>query len=116
MKSRQANPYRLVAVLLASALVAACSGTTPAATTASASASAAAATATATPKPQVHMRVLLPFLNGMSFFPVSLADKLGYMKEEGITVDPQNPGESSDVVKGVVAGTGDVGLSLAPPI
>jgi NitT/TauT family transport system substrate-binding protein len=62
------------------------------------------------------IRVLLPFLNGTSFFPVGLADQLGYFQDEGISVDVQNPGESSDVVKGVVAGNGDVGLSLAPPI
>src|SRR5579859_1725243 len=63
-----------------------------------------------------QIRVLLPFLNGTSFFPVGLADQLGYFKDEGISVDVQNPGESSDVVKGVVAGNGDVGLSLVPPI
>ncbi len=64
----------------------------------------------------VQPRVLLPFVNGVSFCPVRLADQLGYFKEEGIGVDVQNRGESSDVVKGVVAGNGDVGLSLTSPI
>jgi NitT/TauT family transport system substrate-binding protein len=59
-------------------------------------------------------RVLLPFRAGITFFPISTANQLGYMKEEGIDLDLQVVNGSSAVVQQLAAGNAQIGVILAP--
>src|SRR5262249_37940490 len=49
----------------------------------------AQATAPAGTPPLKKFRVLLPFRIGITFFPISVANELGYLKDEGIDLDLQ---------------------------
>ena len=51
------------------------------------------------PPPLKKFRVLLPFKVGITFFPISVADELGYLKSEGIDLDLQVANGSSAVVQ-----------------
>ena len=59
-------------------------------------------------------RVLLPFRDGITFFPLSTANQLGYMKEEGIDLDLQVVNGSSAVVQQLAAGNAQMAVILAP--
>jgi NitT/TauT family transport system substrate-binding protein len=59
-------------------------------------------------------RVLLPFRVGITFFPISLANELGYLKEEGFDLDLQVANGSSAVVQQLGAGNAEIGVILAP--
>ncbi|MGQ0650933.1 MAG: ABC transporter substrate-binding protein [Betaproteobacteria bacterium] len=74
---------------------------------------AAQAQTGATP-PTKKFRVLLPFRIGITFFPLSVAQELGYMKEEGIDLDLQVANGSSAVVQQLAAGNAQMGVILAP--
>jgi NitT/TauT family transport system substrate-binding protein len=64
--------------------------------------------------PTKKMRVLLPFRVGITFFPLSVAQELGYMKDEGIELDLQVANGSSAVVQQLAAGNAQMGVILAP--
>src|SRR3954468_1063245 len=64
--------------------------------------------------PTKKFRVLLPFRDGITFFPLSTAKELGYMKEEGIDLDLQVVNGSSAVVQQLAAGNAQLGVILAP--
>jgi NitT/TauT family transport system substrate-binding protein len=64
--------------------------------------------------PTKKMRVLLPFRVGITFFPLSVAQELGYMKDEGIDLDLQVANGSSAVVQQLAAGNAQMGVILAP--
>src|SRR5260221_7256898 len=59
-------------------------------------------------------RVLLPFRDGITFFPLSTASQLGYMKEEGIDLELQVVNGSSAVVQQLAAGNAQMAVILAP--
>src|SRR2546421_5576774 len=64
--------------------------------------------------PTKKFRVLLPFRVGITFFPLSVANELGYMKDEGIDLELQVANGSSAVVQQLAAGNAQVGVILAP--
>ena len=64
--------------------------------------------------PTKKFRVLLPFRVGITFFPLSVANELGYMKDEGIDLDLQVANGSSAVVQQLAAGNAQMGVILAP--
>src|SRR2546430_16152584 len=64
--------------------------------------------------PLKKFTVLLPFRVGITIFPLSVAQELGYMREEGIDLDLQVVNCSSALVQQLVAGTAQVGVILAP--
>ena len=64
--------------------------------------------------PLKKFRVLLPFRDGITFFPLSTANQLGYMKEEGIELDLQVVNGSSAVVQQLAGGNAQFGVILAP--
>src|SRR5579883_533764 len=64
--------------------------------------------------PPKKFTVLLPFKVGITFFPISVADQLGYFKDEGITLDLQVANGSSAVVQQLAAGNAQIGVILAP--
>jgi len=64
--------------------------------------------------PLKKFRVLLPFRDGITFFPLSTAKELGYMKEEGIDLDLQVVNGSSAVVQQLSAGNAQMAVILAP--
>jgi NitT/TauT family transport system substrate-binding protein len=67
-----------------------------------------------TPPPLKKFRVLLPFKIGITFFPISVANELGYLRDEGIDLDLQVANGSSAVVQQVAAGNAEIGVILAP--
>jgi NitT/TauT family transport system substrate-binding protein len=74
-----------------------------------------AATAAAQSAPALKkFRVLLPFKDGITFFPISTANQLGYMKEEGIDLDLEVVNGSSAVVQQLAAGNAQMAVILAP--
>ena len=64
--------------------------------------------------PTKKFRVLLPFRVGITFFPISVANELGYLKDEGIDLDLQVANGSSAVVQQLAAGNAQIGVILAP--
>jgi NitT/TauT family transport system substrate-binding protein len=68
----------------------------------------------AAPPPLKKLRVLLPFKIGITFFPISVANELGYLKDEGIDLDLQVANGSSAVVQQLAAGNAEIGVILAP--
>ena len=64
--------------------------------------------------PMKKFTVLLPFRVGITFFPLSVADQLGYLKEEGIDLDLQVANGSSAVVQQLAAGNAQMAVILAP--
>src|SRR5207248_5653724 len=71
--------------------------------------------AIAQPAPALtKFRVLLPFRDGITFFPLSTANQLGYIKEEGIDLDLQVVNGSSAVVQQLAAGNAQMAVILAP--
>ena len=64
--------------------------------------------------PAKKFTVLLPFKVGITFFPLSVAQELGYMKAEGIDMDLQVANGSSAVVQQLAAGNAQMGVILAP--
>ena len=64
--------------------------------------------------PLKKFRVLLPFRDGITFFPLSTANQLGYLKEEGIDLDLQVVNGSSAVVQQLAAGNAQMAVILAP--
>ncbi|SRR5581483_12237903 len=64
--------------------------------------------------PLKKFRVLLPFRDGITFFPLSTANQLGYMKDEGIDLDLQVVNGSSALVQQLAAGNAQMGVVLAP--
>src|SRR5207302_3497376 len=64
--------------------------------------------------PLKKFRVLLPFKIGITFFPISVANELGYLKEEGIDLDLQAANGSSAVVQQLAGGNAEIGVILAP--
>ena len=72
------------------------------------------ASAQSTPPPTKKFRVLLPFRVGITFFPISVAHELGYLKDEGFDLDLQVANGSSAVVQQLAAGNAQFGVILAP--
>lgn len=66
------------------------------------------------PPPLKKFRVLLPFRVGITFFPISVAKELGYLKDEGFDLDLQVVNGSSAVVQQLAAGNAEIGVILAP--
>jgi len=103
---------------LAPSTAAAGADTAPASATGDAHAKGAVITAQATPPagapPLKKFRVLLPFRVGITFFPISVANELGYLKDEGIDLDLQVANGSSAVVQQLAAGNAQMGVILAP--
>src|SRR5206468_5129109 len=66
------------------------------------------------PPPVKEHRVLLSFRVGITFFPISVANELGYLKDEGIDLDLQVVNGSSAVVQQLAAGNAQIGVILAP--
>src|SRR3989441_6374302 len=64
--------------------------------------------------PMKKFRVLLPFRVGITFFPLNVAEELGYMKAEGIDLDLQVANGSSALVQQLAAGNAQMGVILAP--
>ena len=64
--------------------------------------------------PMKKFTVLLPFKVGITFYPISVADQLGYFKSEGIDLDLQVANGSSAVVQQLAAGNAQIGVILAP--
>src|SRR5438046_5785242 len=64
--------------------------------------------------PLKKFTVLLPFRVGITFFPLSVAQELGYMREEGIDLDLQDVNGSSALVQQLAAGNAQMGVILAP--
>src|SRR5438105_13567451 len=64
--------------------------------------------------PLKKFRVLLPFRDGITFFPLSTANQLGYLKEEGIDLDLQVVNGSSAVVQQLAGGNAQMAVILAP--
>jgi len=77
-------------------------------------ASVAATAAAQSAPPLKKFRVLLPFKDGITFFPISTANQLGYLKEEGIDLDLQVVNGSSAVVQQLAAGNAQMAVILAP--
>src|ERR671935_1754844 len=77
-------------------------------------ASLAATAAAQSAPPLKKFRVLLPFRDGITFFPLSTANQLGYLKEEGIDLDLQVVNGSSAVVQQLAAGNAQMAVILAP--
>lgn len=74
----------------------------------------AQATATTATPPTKKFRVLLPFRVGITFFPISVANEIGYLKDEGFDLDLQVANGSSAVVQQLAAGNAEIGVILAP--
>src|SRR5207244_12327285 len=66
------------------------------------------------PPPVKKLRVLLSFRMGITFFPISVANELGYLKEVGIDLDLQAANGSSAVVQQLAGGNAEIGVILAP--
>src|SRR2546427_5015385 len=64
--------------------------------------------------PLKKFTVLLPFRVGITFFPLSVAQELGYVREEGIDLDLQVVNGSSALVQQLAAGNAQMGVILAP--
>src|SRR5438045_7711289 len=64
--------------------------------------------------PMKKFPVLLPCRDGITFFPLSTASQLGYMKEEGIDLELQVVNGSSAVVQQLAAGNAQMAVILAP--
>src|SRR5437762_5188711 len=64
--------------------------------------------------PLKKFTVLLPFRVGITFFPLSVAEELGYMKAEGIDRELQVANGWSAVVQQLTAGNAQMGVILAP--
>src|SRR5881275_632237 len=64
--------------------------------------------------PLKKFRVLLPFRDGITFFPISTANQVGYLKEEGIDLDLQVVNGSSAVVQQLAGGNAQMAVILAP--
>lgn len=64
--------------------------------------------------PLKKFTILLPFKVGITFFPISLAEQLGYLSSEGVSLDLQVANGSSAVVQQLAAGNAQVGVVLAP--
>jgi NitT/TauT family transport system substrate-binding protein len=77
-------------------------------------ASFAVAAAAQSAPPLKKFRVLLPFRDGITFFPLSTANQLGYMKDEGIDLDLQVVNGSSAVVQQLASGNAQMAVILAP--
>jgi NitT/TauT family transport system substrate-binding protein len=59
--------------------------------------------------------VLLPFSRSIAFWPVHVADELGYLKEEGIDIEDEATDGSSFVVQQVSAGKAPIGIAVTEP-
>jgi NitT/TauT family transport system substrate-binding protein len=62
-----------------------------------------------------HVKVLLPFLRSIAFWPVHVADVMGYFEDEGIDIDDEATDGSSFVVQQVSAGKAPFGIAVAEP-
>jgi NitT/TauT family transport system substrate-binding protein len=59
--------------------------------------------------------VLLPFSRSIAFWPVHVADVMGYFEDEGIDIKDEATDGSSFVVQQVSAGKAPVGIAVAEP-
>lgn len=64
--------------------------------------------------PSKKFRVLLSFRNGIGFFPVPIAEELGYLRAEGFDMDLQVVNGSSALIQQLAGGNADLGVPLAP--
>lgn len=62
-----------------------------------------------------EVTVLLPFTYSIAFWPVGVADKLGYFKDEGLDVSVQATDGSSFVVQQIAAGKAPIGNAVTEP-
>jgi NitT/TauT family transport system substrate-binding protein len=62
-------------------------------------------------KEMQQITFLLPFIRTIAFYPVFVADEMGYFAEEGLEVDIQPTDGSSFVVQQVAAGRAEAGLA-----
>ncbi len=103
--SRLVRPAALVAVLVL--ILAACGGGGKATPTGGAT----------TTKPQpVAVKLYLPFLRSIAFWPVHVAEELGYFKQEGLIVKSQATDGSSFVVQQVSAEKAEFGIATSDPV
>jgi NitT/TauT family transport system substrate-binding protein len=66
--------------------------------------------------PAKKFRVLLAFPAGITYFSVSLADQLGYFRQEGIETDIQVVAGSGALMQQLATGNAEIGVSLAPSV
>ena len=59
---------------------------------------------------------LLPFRRSIAFWPVHLAEELGYFEEEGLSVASESTDGSSFVVQQVAADAAEFGIATSDPI
>jgi NitT/TauT family transport system substrate-binding protein len=79
-------------------------------------AAAAATTAPAAAKTPQKVKFFLPFLRSIAFYPVHLAEELGYFKQEGLDITSEKTDGSSFVVQQVAAGNSPLGIATADPV
>lgn len=104
--SRLVKPVALVAV--AAIVLAACGGDGGAPT-------GGGTSPTAKPEP-VAVKFYLPFLRSIAFWPVHVAEELGYFEEEGLIVKSEATDGSSFVVQQVSAGNAEFGIATSDPV
>jgi NitT/TauT family transport system substrate-binding protein len=64
----------------------------------------------------VEVTYLLPFLRSIAFWPVHIAEELGYFEEEGLKVSSEATDGSSFVVQQVAANSAEFGIATAEPV
>ncbi|HEY3209980.1 MAG TPA: ABC transporter substrate-binding protein [Actinomycetota bacterium] len=70
-----------------------------------------------TTKPQpVAVKFYLPFLRSIAFWPVHVAEELGYFEQEGVIVKSQATDGSSFVVQQVSADKAEFGIATSDPV
>lgn len=59
---------------------------------------------------------LLPFLRSIAFWPVHIAEEVGYFEEEGLSIASEATDGSSFVVQQVAANSAEFGIATAEPV
>jgi NitT/TauT family transport system substrate-binding protein len=78
--------------------------------------SPSAAPETGAPSGTTEVAYLLPFLRSIAFWPVHVAEEVGYFEEEGLSVASEATDGSSFVVQQVAAGNAEFGIATADPV
>lgn len=68
------------------------------------------------PQELTEVTYLLPFLRSIAFWPVHIAEEVGYFEEEGLQVASEATDGSSFVVQQVAAGAAEFGIATAAPV
>jgi NitT/TauT family transport system substrate-binding protein len=64
----------------------------------------------------VKVKYLLPFSRSIAFWPVHLAEELGYFRDEGLDINSEATDGSSFVIQQVAAGNAEFGIAVAGPV